>query len=79
MMSEIQILMGFIVVAVVFTWVSVQKVTKANTNIAADRAFIETVLPKLLELHGETTNVNGLTVRILPAHIQASVNKFLSR
>ena len=78
-MSEIAILMGFIVVAVIFVWISVKKTTTKKVNNQATDDFNKTVGAKLLELYGVNQTIGGLTVKVLPPDLKPSVDAFLNR
>lgn len=78
-MSEIAILMLFIVVAVTFVWLSVKKTTTAKVNNEVTDLFLETVYPKLLELYGVVVTEEGLTFKTLPSDLKPTIDAFLTR
>ena len=78
-MSELSIVFGFLVIAVAFVWVSVKKNTTTKVNNEATDIFQKTVQAKLLELYGVEQTVGGITVKVLPPELQASVDDFVNR
>ena len=78
-MSELSIVFVFLVIAVAFVWVSVKRTTTSKVNNEATRKFSETVHAKLLELYGVEQTVGGITVKVLPPELQASVDAFVNR
>ena len=71
--------MGFIIVTVVFVWLSVKKTTTSKVNNEASAVFTKTVHAKLLELYGTDQVVSGFKVRVLPAELKDSVDAFYNR
>lgn len=78
-MTETVILIGFAVIANIFTWWSVSKSTKEHTVAADNLAFQNEVVTPLLLDYGVDQVVNGVPTKVLPPNLDVAVKRFYAR